>query len=258
MGDRKKAKRGYRQTYLLADDGKRVFSEAAVKKLAIQFKLPGRVPVSELRHRLDMAALVFRTWRQNADMAPRRGEMKAALDEIVGLSERLQRRLDELDDISAGHFWRPETVLRHVMSLGPEGPSATEYGHSLTWLPTADGHAILYLGGEHFAPVLKLIGNYASAAIANLPKDVGGRKRSEGLRYWAINIAKIWTELFGKPFTFDEYKGEPITEAARFAVAAMAIADPSVAASEVRAAVRAYIRELGPGRGRKNQGRKTP
>lgn len=258
MGDRKKAKRGYRQTYLLADDGKRVFSEAAVNKLATQFKLPSDIPASELRHRLNMAAQVYRTWRQNADMAPRRGEMKAALDEISELSERLQRSLEELDDISAGHFWRPETALRHVMSLGPEGPSATEYGHSLTWLPTVDGHAIQYLAGEHFTPVLKLIEKYASAAIANLPKDAGGRKRSEGLRYWVINVAKIWTELFGKPFTFDEYKGEPITEAARFAVAAMAVADPSVAASEVRAAVRAYVRELGPGRGRKIRGTKAP
>lgn len=258
MPSRKKPKWGYRSIYMLGDDGIRAFKPSSVKRLAQKHRLPADIDLSVLQDRLEISANIYRNWHQNADLAPTSAESKAALEEIQHLSKQLQRRLEELDDKTAPHFWQSDEVVEKAIMNPSERTTMTALGHRIHWIPVERGHTVFYISGQDFIPTLKLIENYSSAALKRMAPDKGGRKRSASLRNWVMNIASLWEDITGKKFTFDQHQGKPISPGARFCVDALAIADPSVSPLQTRAAIRAYIAEMQPGRGRKNHTKKSP
>ena len=134
MPTKKKPKWGYEGTYLLSDDGIRIYSDAVVKKLAKKYGVKSKKQIEEIKDRLEGAALVYRKWKQNHDDAPRRGEMIAALDEIEGLAMKLEDRLKHLDDETASIYWLPETELNGLSSRR-SNETKTRYGHTITRIP---------------------------------------------------------------------------------------------------------------------------
>lgn len=236
---RKKPKWDYRMTHLLSDDGQKAYSEAAVADLAAAHELPLEIGQSRLKDRLEGAALVYRIWRQNWDDLPRRGERKAALDEIRDLAAALQDRLSRLDDITGAIFWRPEAEISAEEAIPTAAKS--RYGH--TFYRDEETEGCTYLGARDLLESLAILQSYADEAVRNLPDDRGGRRHSEGLRMWMRNIATIWEDFSGKPFTLDYYQGEPVSEAARFTVAAFEAVNPGIDAKTIISEMKKHIRD---------------
>ena len=58
------------------------------------------------------------------------------------------------------------------------------------------------------------------------PVDKGGRRRDEAMQHWVTSMQSVWTDTLGRKFTFDAYRGGPISEAARFCWRLLQLVDP--------------------------------
>ncbi len=238
MATKHKPKWGHQGRYLLSDDGILIYSDEEIHRLATTFEIIGEDQIEELRMRLEGSANIYRIHHNNNDAAPRPGEMKAAIEEIDKLVTQLTDRLENIDDWTWRYLWHHERSLDrfHVLKGIPEETTVekTEFGHTITRFPDNRGGMYISCIGqkEHFES-LKILKNYCNAAIELIPPDKGARRKSEGLRMWAINMLSLWTELLDREFTIIRHKGEPVSDAARFCCEAFKTVDASVPQSLV-------------------------
>jgi hypothetical protein len=230
---------GYKQRYLLSQDGVTVYEQNEIEALRLEFNLPETVSTEEFKRRLEGAAQVYRIYKQNYDDLPRHGEIKAALEEIASLSKTLHKHITEIDDITANHFWQFEGELQNSVTFTED--TETRFGHRIERDVIGDTTVLSYLSQRDYIDSLTILHNYATEALAKLPDDPGGRRASQGLRMWMTNIAAIWKELFKRKFSRDSEKGRAANEATSFAVKAFKSIDPKVPESTIINEVRKYI-----------------
>jgi len=85
--------------------------------------------------------------------------------------------------------------------------------------------------------------NASDAGMIDLPKGRPGKSRSWGLRLWMINIESLWLRTSDQPFTRDTAsQNDPITNAARFCVAALQMINPDCPSSLVMTEMKECIK----------------
>lgn len=79
----------------------------------------------------------------------------------------------------------------------------------------------------------------------SFPLGASRSKRNHALRMWVINIEALWTQSMGRPFTRDmTAEGEPISEAARFCVAAFGRLSPGTPKHTILNAMKSCIKSV--------------
>lgn len=220
-----------------------IFTPEVLQRLCDDFAIPD-TKQEEVRAHLEGSADTFYHWRNNVDDAPRPGERRAALAEIAHLAEQLKDRLDRIDDLSHSAFWFPERNL--TMSVFT-GQTETEWGHKIERVRVSDdSEAFWYETPDVLLRSLTIIQNYAKQGMERIPDDPGGQRRLEGLRYWIANLHILWTDILGRKFTVDSHEGQPVSEAARFCVAATKLTAPDISNTLIFTAMQARRRRKRP------------
>lgn len=236
----KKPKWGYKGRNLLGRDDVVVYSGSQIRSLAKLAKLTRKADIGEMRSRLEGAASVYRIYQNNHDALPGAGEVKAAIRGVGNLAAQLKDYLDKLDDRSWLFFWHPEG---EVDAAATAGETSSRFGHTIAQMQIAEGDRIvgrLREGDIHEA--LTILKNYSTDALRRVPADRTGPRSGESLRIWAINIRNFWVECLGKDFTLDYQGVEPLSEAARFTVAAFKPIDAKVPNTRIFHAMRQVIK----------------
>lgn len=238
-----KPKWGWKGRYLLSNDGIEIYSDEEIELLAREFDIVDEQSIKEMRVRLEGAANIYRIHRNNHDIAPRPGEMRAAVQEIDDLVSKLRDRLEQMDGLTWQYFWHFEKQLfnYNLQSLETDDYETVEskHGHIIHMAPGKDegSYYVNYIGRDEHFQSLSILKSYCETTLENIPEDKGARRKSEGLRLWSINVMNTWTECLGREFTITRHKGEPISDAARFSCLAFKTVDPTIPNSRVMTAL---------------------
>lgn len=92
---------------------------------------------------------------------------------------------------------------------------------------------------EILADLLETIATSAHLAQDHLCKP--GRKRDFVFIMWMDEIRRLWVRFLGRDFTFDAHKGEPVSQAAKFAVTAFTYLPHKLDERETLKKVRNYV-----------------
>lgn len=241
MPKKHRARWGYRLRPWFPEEREPYFSKDVFQDLCEAYSIPHALKDEVYRH-LEDSADIYHTYRNNRDDAPRPAERKAALEEIASLATELHHRLDNLDDFTATHFWRFEAQAQDAAFT--EGVETTDFGHQISRRKISDEEEVVWWETpDVLVRSVQIIRKYAELAAEGLPEDQGGPRRLEGLRMWTGNMFNLWEKILGRRFTLDYLAGEPVSDAARFCVAALQPVDPEVPTSRVISAMRRMIRD---------------
>lgn len=231
----------------------RVFTDKFVTDLARQYEIASS-EIPQLKTNLEGWADVYLE-HKHFDDRPRPGEI---VSEIRNLGDRLdafREALENLSDDAAQIFWIPDGFVGH-MPFGDENFYTSEFGHSILLIPhEKGGKAIIRIERDDHFESLAILRNYCDAAIKRLLSrdDRGGRKRSEGLRMWAVNVIGYWERKEGgldRKFTLTCIPGtsEPKSPGARFCVDAFRPLDPAITPAQHVTAIRHALKTRVKGR----------
>lgn len=227
MSKNHKPKRNWQPRYLLGDDGKRVFLSTKVKSLAKSFDIKGAPAIAELHETLEATGNIYRIHKHNFDEAPRRGEIRSALEEIGLHAAELIRCLEEMDQTTWQRFWQPDFALQAALISGKS--QTTKYGQRVERIdlsPTS--WTMIAPTRERIEEHVRLLKSYQENALKNLPGQKGGRPTQEAISIWVVNMRSYWIQTLGRRFTVDRLQGQPVSEAARFCVDALHIMEPDI------------------------------
>ena len=205
-------KYGHRFRHLLSSYGEKAFSREQVETLAASFQI---ADLDGFEKWLEGVADIYRNHVANFDDAPKAKHVRAALNEVFGLSESLEKTLVELDDRSDQLLWRPEAEVDQIATMTDE--SQSPYGHTIERQQISDTEQLItYLRRHEIIEGITILKSYAKKALSDLPNASPGPSENRAVYMWITNAAKFWTESLGRPFTHTPYKGEGTTEAYRF------------------------------------------
>lgn len=209
-----------------------VYSDEAFARLSDKFKIPENLR-GELRNQLEDTAAV---WRMNGGgkMPPRRASLtRKELHDIARLTKRLRAALSSIS-YEAGQLLNRQDSSYIIRAHKRDNPEDGPQYPALAY-PVAFGESgLIILDVADMVKILDGLEIVASEAAETMRHSSVGKRRDHALRMWIINIEMIWRELLVRPFTRDvKDPGEPISEAARFCVAAFKAVDPDMPPSRV-------------------------
>lgn len=220
----------YHQTYSEAD------LEALFRDFAIT---PGLHP--EVAKALEDSAAIWR-WHggEVGDHTPPGASIKS-LRSVAKAAEGLKSALDAL----------PAPARRALdMQFAQADLAVITEQVGVAGLPILHGLADdgtmtpIILDLDEIAHLIDALQNMATEATA-APLGASRRKRNHALRMWVINMEALWTQSLGRPFTRDMTpEGEPISEAARFCVAAFGRLSPGTPRHSILNAMKSYIKSV--------------
>ncbi len=197
-----------------------LYSTEFVKNLARTFKIdPARVP--ELKNALEEWADVFRFHKAGSDEWPRSGNIQSELELIKSRIDALKSTLENLHPETERRFWQPEAGIKPSPGSS-EQISTSPYEHTIFNIQTSPTQwTAFYIDRIRHFESLSILRNFADAAIAQLPEDLGGRIRSEALRMWVENVRAYWKNVLKRQLTAKK-------QGAAFCIAAFKPIDPTL------------------------------
>lgn len=232
MPTTKKPKRGYRRKRFsdLMDIAR--FTDDNVSDLANKFGYPNPSNLSELKQSLETAAAVYWLNKDIEQNAPRRAHIAAAVDEIEQLTVKLRTCLSGLDEDTAHLFAALESKVGYEITMSALSDQVhatkTRFGHTIVRGQKSDRpNVITRLYFEDIEEGLEILQGYCEELRTSLLPDKTGPREKYALRLWVDSMSRIWTDLFGKPFTLNFNEREMLSEAAQFCKEALKILDPS-------------------------------
>jgi hypothetical protein len=195
---------------------------------------------AELKKRLNEEAWI---WHRNTRMttpiaAP--SQIRKELQDVHKQMCRLQSALSNLSPSARQAIQRAESNAERPAIL-EELRDQVKY--PFVGYPSPDGSfGNVLLSLDDLRELLDGFGSLVSDTAEGLSSRPAGRRRDHATRIWVKNIAEIWTELLGRPFTRDVTDaGEPITEAARFCVDTFKALAPRAPQSRILTVMKEHI-----------------
>jgi hypothetical protein len=223
----------YRETYSPAD----------LASLAQEFSISPD-------HRAEMASLLEDTaaiWHWHGvkhSKGPTPAQTARSLSKAAALAHRLSQTVAALPEQA---LYRLELAIDRAQD---EASTAMIMGQPVSDLPAftspeTDGNELgTLLDVSDILQIVSALERLAKDA-AKLPSGSSGAKRDHALRMWIINIELFWVNTLGRVFSRDATSsGEPVSEAARFCVAAFKVASPETPSSRVLNEMKHRIREV--------------
>ena len=181
--------------------------------------------IAELEARLNDAAWRYRLF-QEVDQREKPGEIRAALDELLGLAQALRERMADIPD-------RTRMALMRFYSS-----HRFDYEEDF-----AEGHIKLERDVKH----LERLRSSIVFALQQGPKDKGGKPHQYNLDALARKLGEIYQDFTGKsfraPLSIKAGKELP----GKFVRGAIRVIDPEAKSSAVDTAMRRAVRSLKDG-----------
>lgn len=179
-------------------------------------------------------------------------DTRKALRDVAAQIAGLRQSLQSLSPQAERRLWQAD--LRARSEIFPPDRLSSSFGHKADAYEFKPGEWIYwFLDRGKIEEAIEILENYARASLAVLPDLPGGRPgMSEGLRMWVLNAESLWTRGFGRPFTSDWNKGQPIAPAAQFCRELLSRIDPNLPSSKIETAMRKQIAETRRRASRKN------
>lgn len=224
--------RYYEQTY----------SDESYKILCDRYEFPEQLR-PEFRRLLEDFAAIWRWHRHRADSVRQPSRDAKALALVSKQSQKLRQAIDALSDnatiamrqTSHQYEMQSSDLEKDCSDIGHEFYRYTDHEGTTTTL-TSDIEDLI-----HSVSILEQVAIEAEKNIGSMPV---GPRLDDSMRIWIINIATMWTEKLGRPFTRDHTsKGAPLTEAAQFCIDAFHPISPSTPNSKVLNGMKKYITE---------------
>jgi hypothetical protein len=212
----------YQETYTKTD----------LEFLYSEFNIPTAAQ-AELARALEDAAAICRWHNQPTASNVRPAVSIAALNKVAKFADKLGAALSGLPPAAqaalAVEYTQSESSVISALSGGPPSPKG-----AALFVPQTDGSTLPVLPDQDdIQDIIAHIGLMAKQATG-LPSGADGAKRNQGLRMWMLNIEMFWTETLGRSFTREvSANGEPLSQAARFCVAAFKPVGPKTPPSRV-------------------------
>lgn len=183
-------------------------------------------------------------------------KLKNALNGIMNTAVTLSRKIAEANDVTHAVLWQADQTvydaarqLAHKGIHDPAKPESLEddgpFGQKIIAIQMpphegfpGPGYAPIHQKPEDLKRAIQIIENYARHAQGTLPQQKSGPKDSYATDIFISNARSIWIEQLERPFTVDWQKGEAVSQAAQFTVAALRIIDPDVKESWILTRIR--------------------
>lgn len=223
----------YRETY----------SQADLAALAQEFSIaPDKR--AEMASLLEDAAAIWRWHGGDRSKPPTPAQIARSLNKAAAQARKLCLTVTTLPDQA---FSRLEAVIDNAQA---DAATALIMGQKVSGLPALttpemDSETLgALLGVPDILQMITTLERMAKNA-AQSPAGNSGVKRDHALRMWIINIELFWVSTLGRVFSRDTTSsGEPVSEAARFCVAAFKIVSPETPSSRVLNEMKHRIREV--------------
>jgi hypothetical protein len=197
--------------------------------------------LEKLRADLENIAAICRWESSKYEGIPANNEVTKELKSVTKHAGRLIAALEALN-------YRSRQAINNQAMLDIQNASSTEEtgsDHSSLavsiYLPEQED-CFMEMDLKTLLPVLRGLEKASVAGVGKARKSRPGQNPAFGLSLWMTNIENLWVEISQQPFRRDVTNdGEPITNAARFCVAAFRFVDPDMPSSRVLNAMRNSI-----------------
>lgn len=138
-----------------------------------------------------------------------------------------------------------QTNYRYEMQYLDLDKEVSDIGHKFDRFTDHEGMATTLTSDiEDLIRSVSILEKVATEAKKNIGSMPVGPRLDDSMRMWITNIANMWTEKLGRPFTRDTTsKGDPLTEAAQFCIDAFLPISPSTPNSKVLNGMKKHITE---------------
>jgi hypothetical protein len=209
-----------------------IYSDSVFTNLSEQFAIP-KDQQTEVREGLADIAAIWRWGRSQTEHSRHPSRDKKALETVIKRTQKLQLALSRLShDANAA---LRQTDFQPEMQAIVSDNKYSDAGHKFYRYTNQDGvETILIDRVEDLIRSVSVLENVASEAKEGIRPVPDGRRNDYALNLWISNIADMWTDQLGRPFTRDATEsGDPLTEAAQFCIAAFAPIEPSTSPTRI-------------------------
>lgn len=229
------------------DDGIDSYADFDFAAHHVDHGLEDAEALEALRVHLEASAAIYRLHKSGARPPGFHEALREQLKRLAEQAELLHRRLQDLNE-DARHLlhmavYRDTERTAWDVARSRE-PKRTEIGQLIQFVEISEGVVPLFLEYEDIANTPALLSAYARRVMSDLPQGRKGRPTRAGLGEWVANFERAWTEIVKRPFTVQRHKGEPVSPAARFAVACFKVVDPEVLPSNVMTEMEYHKRDM--------------
>lgn len=215
-------------------------SDEAYEILCDRFEFPEPLK-PELRKQLEDFAAIWR-WHHDRSKHVRQPSRDAkALALVARQSQKLQLALDALSDNAS--IAMQQTSHQYEMQSFDFEKNFSDVGHEFYRYTDQDGtETTLYQDIQDLVRSVSIIKLVAVEAKENIGSMPVGPRFDLSMTMWITNVAIMWTEKLGRPFTRDTTsKGDPLTEAAQFCIDAFHPISPSTPNSKILNEMKKHI-----------------
>jgi hypothetical protein len=223
------------------------YTPEIILNLARNFGVVEPVQIDRLRDGLVLAAWVY-LYRPDdaAKLKPR--SIRNEIEEIRRLADELNSKLDGLSKPACELFWLAQRNLEADLfwvsgEISPYGHETSPYGHTIVRREYESGaRSVTILKKGEIREAVRIICNLSNVATTLMKPDMGGRPSDYALHLWVRNAQRIWENVLGRKFTYQEIDGHPASAAFAFCREALSPLAPSVTRSALTTAIREAIK----------------
>lgn len=221
-----------------------LYPDDFVARIARSYDITDVKLIAELKRFLSFASKRYLQARKSKPS----DDPKAArrdLDALAALLTGAVERLSTLSPMAEQRLWQADAIASMDATSRQDG--RTRFGQTVRRLERGPNRwTELWLGREELTEALMVLKNYAERAAGRPFASGKGRPRADNaLQNWVENARLYWTNVLGRPFTFDWQGSEPVSPAARFCHELLARLDSGVPPAALATALRRAQRRTG-------------
>ncbi len=219
---------------------KLTYNDELFTSLRVQFEIPDHIE-TEFRKQMEDVAAIWRFHQSQTENPRNPSRDKKALGKVIKQTQKLQLALSALSDdaTSALH----QTNRRYEMQAIVSDNQYSDIGHKFYRYTNQDRvETILVDRIDDLIRAVSILENVTTEAKEGMRPIPDGRRNDYALSLWISNIADMWTNQLGRPFTRDATEGgDPLAEAAQFCIAAFEYIDPDTTPIRILNEMRKHI-----------------
>lgn len=235
----------------------RIYTADFVSRLTEEFDILGSADIETLKRGLCYSAAVYQIQKQeeNSELNAPDVDVKAELEKIQKRANALKQALDSMSAVTRDLYWTPLQYRPFEFYLAPHPPDF--FGYPIYWRTLGEGKVFIEWPDEpRVTGGISFVANLARQAISRTQPDKGGRPKSEALRIWVINMQSLWEKGLGRPFSYSQHQGAPVSTAYRFCWQVLQPLDSTITVALLGTTMRAVISQT-PKRLRLRKSRKA-
>jgi len=216
------------------------YSDEVYASLCEDFNIPHQIRV-DFREQLEDVAAIWRWKQSRAEIIRRPSEDVKALASVLKHVQKLSLALDALSPDALIALERINSRFETQAILSDATHS--DAGHEFHRYTNHDGvEVILTDTAEDLIRAVSVLEHITVEAKESIRLTRAGSRSDYALSLWLTNIADMWTNQLGRPFTRDATTdGEPLTHAAQFCITTFTYISPSTSSTKIINGMKKHI-----------------